>query len=40
MEEETKSKLPDIPNSINDNAKYSAKKNELLTKKSKVLLEA
>lgn len=40
MEEETKSKLPDIPNSINDNAKYSSKKNELLTKKSKVLLEA
>ena len=40
MEEETKSKLPEIPNSINDNAKYSSKKNELLTKKSKVLLEA
>jgi Conserved protein implicated in secretion len=40
MEEETKSKLPDIPNSINDNPKYSSKKNELLTKKSKVLLEA
>ena len=40
MEEETKSKLPDIPNSINENAKYSSKKNELLTKKSKVLLEA
>jgi division protein CdvB (Snf7/Vps24/ESCRT-III family) len=40
MEEETKSKLPDIPNSINDNVKYSSKKNELLTKKSKVLLEA
>ncbi|MDW3603564.1 MAG: hypothetical protein QOK67_00890 [Nitrososphaeraceae archaeon] len=40
MEEETKSKLPDIPNSINDNAKFSSKKNELLTKKSKVLLEA
>jgi division protein CdvB (Snf7/Vps24/ESCRT-III family) len=40
MEEETKSKLPDIPNSINDNAKYSSKKNELLNKKSKVLLEA
>ena len=40
MEEETKSKLPDIHNSINDNAKYSSKKNELLTKKSKVLLEA
>jgi division protein CdvB (Snf7/Vps24/ESCRT-III family) len=40
MEEETKSKLPDIPNSINNNAKYSSKKNELLTKNSKVLLEA
>lgn len=40
MEVETKSKLPDIPNSINNNAKYSSKKNELLTKKSKVLLEA
>lgn len=40
MEEETKSKLPDIPNSIINNAKYSSKKNELLTKKSKVLLEA
>lgn len=40
MEEETKSKLPDIPNSISNNAKYSSKKNELLTKKSKVLLEA
>ena len=40
MEEETKSKLPDIPNGINENAKYSSKKNELLTKKSKVLLEA
>jgi len=40
MEEETKSKLPDIPNNINNNTKYSSKKNELLTKKSKVLLEA
>lgn len=40
MEEETKSKLPDIPNSITNNAKYSSKKNELLIKKSKVLLEA
>src|SRR5688572_18679168 len=40
VEEETKSKLPDIPNSINNNAKYSSKKNELLTKNSKVLLEA
>ena len=40
MEEETKSKLPNIPNSINDNIKYSSKKNELLNKSSKVLLEA
>jgi hypothetical protein len=40
MEEETKSKLPTIPNGINDNLKYSSKKNELLTKNSKVLLEA
>lgn len=40
MEEETKSKLPTIPNSINDNIKYSLKKNELLNKSSKVLLEA
>jgi division protein CdvB (Snf7/Vps24/ESCRT-III family) len=40
MEEETKSKLPGIPNSINDNIKYSAKKNELLSKSSKLLLEA
>jgi hypothetical protein len=40
MEEETKSKLPDIPNSINENPKYSSEKNALLTKKSKVLLEA
>ena len=40
MEEETKSKLPDIPNSIINNGKYSSKKNELLIKKSKVLLEA
>lgn len=40
MEEETKSKLPAIPNSINDNIKYSLKKNELLNKSSKVLLEA
>jgi len=40
MEEETKSKLPPIPNDINDNLQYSSKKNELLTKNSKVLLEA
>jgi len=40
MEEETKSKLPEIPISINHNTKYLSKKNELLTKKSKVLLEA
>ena len=40
MEEETKSKLPAIPNSINDNIKYSSKKNELLNKSSNVLLEA
>jgi division protein CdvB (Snf7/Vps24/ESCRT-III family) len=40
MEEETKSKLPPIPNGINDKLKYSSKKNELLTKNSKVLLEA
>jgi division protein CdvB (Snf7/Vps24/ESCRT-III family) len=40
MEEETKSKLPDIPISINNNAKYPAKKNELSTKNSEVLLEA
>ncbi len=40
MEEETKSKLPAIPNSINDNIKYSSKKNDLLNKSSNVLLEA
>jgi division protein CdvB (Snf7/Vps24/ESCRT-III family) len=40
MEEETKSKLPAIPNGINDNLQYSSKKKELLTKNSKVLLEA
>jgi division protein CdvB (Snf7/Vps24/ESCRT-III family) len=40
MEEETKSKLPVIPKSINDNMKYSSKKNELQSKKSKLLLEA
>ncbi|HEU5462012.1 MAG TPA: hypothetical protein VFU79_07060 [Nitrososphaeraceae archaeon] len=40
MEEETKSKLPDIPISINHNAKYPSKKNDLFTKNSEVLLEA
>lgn len=40
MEEETKSKLPVIPKSINDNMKYSSKKNELQSKRSKLLLEA
>jgi len=40
MEEETKSKLPLIPSSINNSIKYSSKKNELLSKSSKVLLEA
>jgi division protein CdvB (Snf7/Vps24/ESCRT-III family) len=40
MEEETKSKLPEIPISINHNAKYPSKKNELSTKNSEVLLEA
>lgn len=40
MEEETKSKLPDIPKSIHQTAKYTSKKNELSTKTSKVLLEA
>ena len=40
MEEETKSKLPDIPNSISHNTKYTSKKNEISTKNSKVLLEA
>ena len=40
MEEETKSKLPEIPISINHNTKYLAKKNELVAKNSEVLLEA
>jgi division protein CdvB (Snf7/Vps24/ESCRT-III family) len=40
MEEETKSKLPDIPISINHTDKYPSKKNDLLTKNSEVLLEA
>ena len=40
MEEETKSKLPEIPISINHNTKYLSKKNELVTKNSEVLLEA
>lgn len=41
MEEETKSKLPDIPKSIHHTpAKFTSKKNELSTKNSKVLLEA
>jgi hypothetical protein len=40
MEEETKSKLPDIPNSINDNAKYSSKKNEHLTKKIQSIIRS
>jgi division protein CdvB (Snf7/Vps24/ESCRT-III family) len=40
MEEETKSKLPDIPISINHNFKYPSKKNHLFTKNSEVLLEA
>jgi division protein CdvB (Snf7/Vps24/ESCRT-III family) len=39
MEEETKSKLPEIPISINHNTKYLSKKNEL-AKNSEVLLEA
>jgi division protein CdvB (Snf7/Vps24/ESCRT-III family) len=40
MEEETKSKLPEIPISINHNTKYLSKKNELVAKNSEVLLEA
>ncbi|MGH9981761.1 MAG: hypothetical protein ACRD6U_09435 [Nitrososphaeraceae archaeon] len=40
MEEETKSKLPEIPISINHNTKYLSKKNELAAKNSEVLLEA
>ena len=40
MEEETKSKLPDIPKSIHHTTKYTSKKNEVSTKNSKVLLEA
>jgi division protein CdvB (Snf7/Vps24/ESCRT-III family) len=40
MEEETKSKLPEIPISINHNTKYLSKKNELVDKNSDVLLEA
>jgi division protein CdvB (Snf7/Vps24/ESCRT-III family) len=40
MEEETKSKLPEIPISINHNTTYLSKKNELVAKNSEVLLEA
>src|SRR5688572_2804045 len=40
MEEETKSKLPEIPISINHNTTYLSKKNELVAKDSELLLEA
>lgn len=40
MEEEAKSKLPDIPNNISHNTKYTSKQNEISTQNSNVLLEA
>ena len=40
MEEEAKSKLPDIPNNISHNTKYISKQNEISTQNSNVLLEA
>ena len=40
MEEEAKTKLPDIPNNISHNSRYTSKQNELSTENSKVLLEA
>ncbi len=40
MEEEAKSKLPDIPNNISHHTKYTSKQNEISTQNSNVLLEA
>ena len=40
MEEEAKSKLPEIPNNISHNTKFSSKQNEISTQNSNVLLEA
>ncbi|HET9805290.1 MAG TPA: hypothetical protein VFP49_00120, partial [Nitrososphaeraceae archaeon] len=40
MEEETKLKLPDIPNSITNKNKSSVKNEEISNKTSQVLLEA
>ena len=40
MEEEAKSKLPDIPNNISHKTKYTSKQNEISTQNSNVLLEA
>ncbi len=40
MEEEAKTKLPDIPNKISHKSKYTSKQNEIQNENSKVLLEA
>jgi hypothetical protein len=40
MEEEAKTKLPDIPNNISHKSKYTSKQNEIPNENSKVLLEA